>query len=151
VNKALRDSWTQYAEQRGLVREVAHVERGRESRPASSRQQKYNAVRTEVDGQTFASKKEAARYEVLKLKQAAGEIAQLECQPVFPLHVMRLAYSETPIHISLVGKFTADFSYLHLATGEFVIEDVKGFRKGEAYRLRKKVCEAIHGIVITEV
>jgi hypothetical protein len=144
---ALRESWTEYAEKQGLIREpqpAAVV-------TAAPRKQKYNAVRTTIDGITFASKKEAARYEVLKLRQTAGEIKDLACQPMFPLHVMRLAYNETPIRVTQIGKFTADFSYLEMASGEYKIEDVKGFSKGEAYRLRKKLVEAIHGITITEV
>lgn len=149
--KALRESWTAYAQQQGLDRSVwADTGTAREGAALPSRN-KYGAKRTQVDGIWFASKKEAARYETLKLRQMAGAISNLECQPVFPLHVMRLAYNEVPVRVITVGKFTADFSYLDEQSGEYVIEDVKGFRKGEAYRLRKKVVEAVHGIVITEV
>lgn len=149
---ALRDSWEAYARQRGLLDAPPPQDgAGIYTAPPEAKKNKYGAKRKQIDGMWFASQKEAARYETLKARQAAGEIAELACQPVFPLHVMRLAYNETPIRIAHVGKFTADFSYLDLATGEYVIEDVKGFRKGEAYRLRKKVVEAIHGIVITEV
>ena len=51
-----------------------------------------------------------------------------------------------------VGRFTADFRYLEPGRG-LVIEDVKGepTRKGEAYRLRKKLFEAIYGLTVTEV
>ena len=39
---------------------------------------KYRAVKTEVDGITFDSKREAARYMELMLMQRAGEIKRLE-------------------------------------------------------------------------
>ncbi len=46
---------------------------------------KYKAVRTEVDGIKFASKKEARRYGELLLLQRAGEISNLELQVPFLL------------------------------------------------------------------
>ena len=137
-----RDAWSAYAEKAGLLREAPVV-------PAAS---KYHAVPVHVDGIRFASKKEAARFLELQLLQKIGQIADLECQPVFPLHVMELWRSGLPIVITTVGKFTADFRYLNLETGEIVVEDVKSTAtKTEAYRLRKKLAEAIHGITITEV
>lgn len=143
---ALRDSWEAYANKRGLIGEAP-------VQPAAPKGAKYRNVKVQVDGHTFDSKKEAGRYQELKYMQQAGKIADLELQPVFPLHVMRLAYSEVPIRVTQVGVFTADFSYLNLQTGEFVIEDVKSYptRTAEAYRLRRRVVEAIHGITITEV
>jgi len=51
-----------------------------------------------------------------------------------------------------VGVYTADFRYTDRATGEIVIEDTKsGPTKTTAYQLRKRIAEAIHGIVIREV
>jgi len=35
---------------------------------------KYGAIKTEVDGYIFDSRKEAARYQELKFAEAAGEI-----------------------------------------------------------------------------
>jgi hypothetical protein len=50
------------------------------------------------------------------------------------------------------GMFTADFRYVDSGTGEVVVEDTKsGPTKTEAYRLRKRLVEAIHGVRITEV
>jgi hypothetical protein len=93
----------------------------------------------------FASKKEAAYYEMLKLRQQAGEITQLVLQPTYDLEVAD----------RYVGRFTADFEYIELtgpAQGEIVTLDVKSpaTKKGEAYRLRKKLVEAIHGLTVTE-
>lgn len=45
------------------------------------RSSKYGAQRTTIDGIAFASKREASRYQELKLMQMAGEIQDLELQP----------------------------------------------------------------------
>jgi len=138
-----RDAWTVYAERHGLVRETPAP-----LVPAN----KYHAIPVHVDGVRFASKKEAARFLELRTWEKAGFIADLEVQPVFPLHVLELWRSGAPLVITTVGKFTADFRYLQLKTGEIVVEDVKSqATKTEAYRLRKKLAEAIHGITIVEV
>lgn len=46
---------------------------------------KYNAIKTTVDGITFDSKAEARRYGELKLLKMAGEIAWFNRQPSFLL------------------------------------------------------------------
>ena len=109
---------------------------------------KYREKRTFIDGRCFASQKEGHRYQQLVILQRAKVIADLECQPVFPIHVVRLYRNGWPIEIATVAKYHADFQYTDLRTGEIVVEDVKGFRANEAYRLRKKLVEAIHGITI---
>ncbi|MEP0454477.1 MAG: DUF1064 domain-containing protein, partial [Roseibium sp.] len=53
-----------------------------QSQPKS---QKYGAQRTVVDGVTFDSKKEAARWAQLCLLQRAGQISDLKRQVVVPL------------------------------------------------------------------
>lgn len=102
------------------------------------RQNKFNAVRTVIDGVTFASKREAARYCELKLMEKAGEISRLVLQPEFPIIIR--------------GKkcfvYKADFGYF---TGKArVIEDTKGF-KTQVYRLKKKIVEATYDFEIQEV
>jgi hypothetical protein len=137
-----RDSWTAYAQREGAI--VAAI--------VSPRRNKYGAVKT----RGFASKKEADYGRLLELRQLAGEIAGLRVQPKYPLHVMELWRSESPIVIRFCGMYTADFEYIELtgpAKGEIVTVDVKSpaTAKSEAYRLRKTLAEAIHGITITEV
>jgi hypothetical protein len=106
---------------------------------------KYRAEPTEVDGHRFPSKREATRYEHLKLMQKAGEIADLELQPQYPLIVT------TPAGVKVqAGVYTADFRYTRKGGGT-VIEDAKGFKSNEAYRLRKRIVEAQYGIEIQEV
>ncbi|MDD3747626.1 MAG: DUF1064 domain-containing protein, partial [Anaerostipes sp.] len=45
------------------------------------RYSKYGARKTVIDGITFDSKREAKRYQELKLLEQAGEISYLELQP----------------------------------------------------------------------
>jgi hypothetical protein len=80
------------------------------------RPNKFHAVRTEIDGITFASKGEARRYQELKLLERVGQIRDLTRQPWFALQV--------PPHWKSIGKYVADFSYLE--GDDLVIEDFKG-------------------------
>ena len=99
---------------------------------------KYSAIKTEVDGFIFASKREAKRYSELKLAERNGDISNLELQPKFPLIV----------NGKKVATYIADFRYTE--RGEVVIEDSKGFRTA-IYRLKKKMVEAQYGVEIIEV
>ena len=138
-----RASWTMYAERHGLLREAV-------TSPVIPN--KYHAIPVHVDGVRFASKKEAARFLELQLQQKHSLLDELECQPVFPLHIMEIWRSQAPIVITTIGKFTADFRYRNLQTGEIVVEDVKSTAtRTEAYRSRKRLAEAIHGITVTEI
>jgi hypothetical protein len=112
-----------------------------------ARPQKYGNVRIEVDGHVFDSKREAKRYAELKLLQLAGEITALELQPVFELSVVPLTRPTVRVN---VGRYTADFRYVE--HGQVRVEDVKSTAtKTTAYRLRKRMVEAIYGITIAEV
>lgn len=106
----------------------------------SERRGKYNAKKTEVDGRVFDSRAEARRYSELCLLEKAGEIKDLECQPVYPCLVEG----------KLVCKYIADFRYLHIKTSYTVIEDVKGV-KTPVYKLKKRLVECLYNITITEI
>lgn len=102
---------------------------------------KYNNKRTEVDGVMFHSKREATRYQELKLLQASGEIQDLILQPSFELRVEGG---------KVVGKYFADFKYK--IGMRVVIEDVKSSAtKTPVYRLKKKIVESVYNIKIVEV
>jgi len=138
-----RAAWTQHLRIRGEL--VA---------PKS----KYGAKPMVVGGIRFDSTKEARRYSELRLLEKAGQIRDLETQPRFPIDVVQLwqdgrwAWSGPDREIIQCGVFTADFRYVETATGQVVIEDVKsGPTKTTAYRLRKRLVEAIHGVTISEV
>lgn len=118
----------------------------------SKKRSKYRNVKVTIDGHTFDSKKEAARYGELLTMQRAGLIRNLELQPKFPL-VMR---DFTPIKIRSKGfpngrtaSYKADFAYDDVETGKSVVEDVKSVATAtEADKLRRAVVEAIYGIRI---
>lgn len=94
---------------------------------------KYNAVKTEVDGIVFDSKKEATRYKELVLLQKAGEIKRLILQPKFVLQEGFSVDGKRYREISYV----ADFMYTD-KDGTKVIEDTKGFRT-DVYAIKKKL------------
>lgn len=104
------------------------------------RRSKYGAIPTVVDNVRFASKREAAHYESLKVLFHYGKIASLELQPRFRLEV----------NGELICTYVADFRYVDLLSLKTIIEDVKGM-KTPAYRLKKKLMKAIHGIEIREI
>jgi hypothetical protein len=100
---------------------------------------KYRAVKTEVDGIMFDSKREAARYMELVLLERAGEISRLELQPKY----------DCVVNGKKICTYKADFRYFN-ANGS-VVEDVKGM-KTPVYRLKKKLVEALFpGVKIQEV
>lgn len=96
---------------------------------------KFGAVRTEVDGITFASKREATRYSALKLLQRAGQITELTLQPRFKLDV-------NGVHIC---TYVGDFQYRSVKSGRLVCEDAKGVET-PVFKLKRLLMRAIHGI-----
>lgn len=102
---------------------------------------KYGAVRTEVDGVSFASKREARRYGELRLMERAGHIADLTLQPRYPLQV----------NGKLICTYVADFTYFPAGEGAFrVVEDAKGVRT-DVFKIKAKLFHALYGIQVTEV
>lgn len=104
---------------------------------------KFNARKTMVDGITFDSKREATRYQALKLLQKAGKIRGLEFHQSYELVVNGVK----------IGRYTCDFRYqefdpVHLAWVE-VVEDSKGVKTRD-YVLRKKLMLACYRIAIRE-
>lgn len=96
---------------------------------------KYNARKTIVDGITFDSKKEARRYEELKLQEKVGDISHLQLQPKFRLLDGFKYNGET---IRPINYF-ADFNYID-AEGNEVVEDVKSkATKTPVYSIKKKL------------
>lgn len=111
---------------------------------------KYHAKPQVLDGIRFASLKEMRRYQELSLLQCVKAIADLECQPKFPLAVVEIYRTGWPIRLNTVAHYVADFRYTDLKTGEIIVEDTKGFRT-ETYKLKKKLVEAIQGIHVREL
>lgn len=99
---------------------------------------KYQAIRTTIDGITFDSKREAKRYSELKIMQQAGVIKDLKLQVAFPL----CGWANEPLKYDTGNqiKYIADFTYED--KGRLIIEDSKGMRT-PLYRLKKAVMKAM--------
>lgn len=102
------------------------------------RRSKYAAVKTVVDGITFASRYEANCYRLLRELQAAGEISDLQLQVPFAMK----------INGQVVCRYLADFTFR--SAGRYRVADAKGFRT-DVYKLKKKLMLACHGIEIEEM
>lgn len=94
---------------------------------------KYGAKKMTIDGITFASKKEAQRYQELKLMEGNGDIKNLELQPRFELQPKFKHGGKTirAIH------YVADFQY-NDSDGRLVIEDTKGDQTA-VFKLKHKM------------
>lgn len=107
---------------------------------------KYGNKKVLVDGIWFDSKKEANRYQDLKLMQKAKLIRNLMVQQVFELapSIVIQGRKRPALH------YKADFTYFDdRQGGEFVVEDVKGF-KTEGYKIKRHLMKTEHGIEVLE-
>lgn len=102
--------------------------------PTSQTNSKYQNRKTELDGVTYDSKKEAQRAAELNLMLKSGEIVTLARQVRFRL--------------TKGIEYVADFVYT-TKDGEQIIEDVKGM-KTDVYKLKKKLMKELRGIDILE-
>lgn len=103
---------------------------------------KYRSKPCVIDGIRFASQKEGKRYQELLLLQKAKKISNLRLQPKYVIEVN--SYK--------ICIYIADFEYYRISNGEpveIITEDAKGF-KTPIYRLKKKLMNAVYGIIITE-
>ena len=121
---------------------------------------KYNARKTEVDEMVFDSWAEARRYKELKCLEKMGEISNLQTQVEYVL----IPEKREPDTIGARGgikkgkvierklSYIADFVYIQ--DGEVVVEDVKGYRRSQAYAvftIKRKMMLHFYGIRIREV
>lgn len=104
---------------------------------------KYNNAKTTYDGIVFDSKKEAARYAVLKLLERGSVITDLKLQVKFELAPsVFFAGRKKP-----ALRYIADFVYTE--NGRQVIEDVKGMIT-EVYKIKRHLMIA-QGYEIKEI
>lgn len=96
---------------------------------------KFKAIRTTVDGITFASKKEANYYVILKLRKKKGEIKDFEMQ--------------VPYKFACGVKYILDFRVTE-NDGSIRYIDVKGVLT-PVYKLKKKLMKHEFGIELKEV
>lgn len=106
---------------------------------------KYHAKKTELDGITFDSRKEARRYAELRLLERSGAIHNLRRQVRYELIPVQKKDGKT---IERACHYIADFVYEE--NGKTVVEDVKGYRTKE-YVLKRKLMLQVHGIEVREV
>lgn len=108
---------------------------------------KYNNKKVNIDNITFASKKEAKRYNELKMLERAHVISDLQLQKVFELQ---------PKYINCIGQhiraitYVADFYYYDNEKKQYIVEDTKGFRT-EVYKIKKKLFEYKYNSTINEI
>jgi hypothetical protein len=115
-----------------------------------SRNHKYGAVQTEVDGIKFPSKKEAARYTQLRLLERAGNIRKLELQPRFALIADGGQPVKYPVKNSENGRQAyalMDFKYFDIENRRWIVEDVKG-KDTPLSKLKRAMVEAQYGVRI---
>ena len=106
----------------------------------------------EIDGHVFDSKKEACRYTELKILQESGVISGLRMQ--VPYELIPNQKDENGKVIERAVHYIADFVYCDALTGCWVVEDVKGYKKGAAYNtfvLKRKAMLYKYGIRIKEI
>jgi hypothetical protein len=96
-----------------------------------NRYNKFRNIKTTVDNIVFDSKKEAARYQVLKVFEKIGEIKNLKLQPVYKMEVNK----------QLVCKYIPDFEYQNKDGTKFC-EDVKGV-KTPVFSLKARLFKAL--------
>ena len=96
----------------------------------------------------FDSKKEHNRFHELKLLERAKEITEVKIQVPFEL----LSSYEINGKKRQGIKYIADFCYIDIRTGKYIVEDVKSpATKTQVYKLKKKLFEQKYGIEIKEV
>lgn len=104
---------------------------------------KHGNTPTWVDSIRFASKREADRYQELKLLERIGGIKNLRLQVPFDLAPRVFLYGRWKPSL----RYYADFVYED-ARGP-VVEDAKGFRD-RVYLVKRHLMKSVHNIEIVE-
>ncbi len=103
---------------------------------------KYGAKSVFVDGIKFDSRREARRWQDLKLLERAGKIHDLQRQVVFELAPSVRIAGEKRARTAL--RYTADAVYWSIEGGR-VVEDSKGITD-TSFRIRQHLMKSVHGI-----
>ena len=128
-----------------------------------NKKSKYHSIATFIDGIEFDSRKEARRYQELKLLEKAGKISNLEMQ--VPFELIPAQYEECDevytkgAHkgerkrgacIEKAVTYKADFMYIE--DGKIVVEDTKSkITKTKDYIIKRKLMLWVHKIRIKEI
>ena len=123
---------------------------------------KYHNIKVTYDGIRFDSKREAQRYQQLKMMEKAGYICDLKRQVKYELIPAQYIDGKC---VERAVTYISDFEYYILrplqqktvmadrdakTIGQHVVEDVKGMRT-DVYKVKKKLMLYKYGIRITEV
>lgn len=108
---------------------------------------KYGAKKITHMGETFDSVKECERWCQLRLLERGKAISDLKRQVKFELIPAQKVNGKL---VERAVNYVADFTYVEKRTGEFIVEDTKGFKTKE-YILKRKMMLYFHGIRIREV
>lgn len=119
---------------------------------------KYKNTKVEVDGIVFDSKKEARRWEELRLAQSAGAIRDLKRQVRFELIPAQREPDRRGSRGGVIkGRvierkvdYIADFVYTDIYNAMVVVEDTKGLKTPD-YIIKRKLMLYIHGIRVKEI
>lgn len=108
---------------------------------------KYHNKKVIIDGIKFDSKKEANRYQELKLMQRAGIISDLQRQVKYVL--IPSQKGDDGRVVERPCTYIADFVYVD-ENGKKVVEDTKGYRTSD-YKIKRKLMLYTHGVKINEI
>ena len=111
---------------------------------------KYHSKKVTVEGITFDSKKEAARFIKLRTMERDGLIKNLDLQVKFELIPSQRIGGKV---VERACAYVADFVYEDM-DGTRHVEDVKGYRGGVAYSvftIKRKLMLYVHGIMVEEI
>lgn len=120
---------------------------------------KYGSRKVTINGITFDSRKEAARYQELKLLERAGAIRDLKrqvkyvlipAQRVFTNEIDKKDNFKKGKLLERECAYIADFVYFDMQTGRITVEDTKGF-KTKDYIIKRKLMLHVYGIRIKEI
>ena len=122
-----------------LTRRLGRAAQQRPIQAKSPKRNKYRAIKTEVEGIIFDSKKESRRWLDLRLLEKAGKISNLQRQ-------VKFSFDIEGFHIC---NMILDFTYEE--NGEVVTEDVKSVAtKTRAYVIKKNLLKALYRLDVRE-
>lgn len=104
----------------------------------------HNNITKTFDGNVHDSRKEANRWSELLILEKAGLISDLKRQVKYEL--IPKQDGERAVY------YVADFEYIE--NGQKIVEDVKGYKEGLAYRvfvIKRKLMLYVHGIKVKEI
>ncbi len=138
--------WTEQDLQRVLS------DRGKARQDAATpKPSKYRNVKVMIDGEKFDSKREAAEWQRLRLRERAGEIFHLRRQVPIDLQCPDPESPVGDVGALTVAVFVADFVYRDTADAKEHVIDVKGGKETAMFTLKRKWLFLQSGIEIEVV